>query len=106
MKKLLCAMGLVFSFATLAWFPHGNLTQAMAASAPLSLPQEQAAAAGCSFPTQMASTPEQTAWQIFVAASCTAGTQYPFVVWETWPNQTDVYQTSAAAAAGAPIDSW
>lgn len=46
----------------------------------------------------MAATPEQTAWQLFVAATCPAGTQYPYVVWETWQDQDQVYQTSAEAA--------
>jgi len=57
----------------------------------------------CTPPTQMAATPEQTAWQLFVAATCPVNSnKYPYVVWENWIEQTDLYSgkklTSQASA--------
>src|SRR5579864_2870007 len=50
------------------------------------------APSACQFPSQVAATPEQTAWEIFVAAACATGTgSYPYLTWESWPNQNDVY---------------
>jgi hypothetical protein len=61
------------------------------------------APSACQFPTQPAATPEQTAWQIFVAAACATGSnKYPFLTWESWPNQNDVYPSfSVQFAPGA-----
>ncbi|MGO9261566.1 MAG: hypothetical protein ACLQU1_35470 [Bryobacteraceae bacterium] len=39
----------------------------------------------CTLPATMASSNEQTAWQIFVAANCAANGQ---LTWETWTEQT------------------
>ncbi len=39
----------------------------------------------CTLPTAMASSNEQTAWQLFVAASCPVGGKF---AWETWTEQT------------------
>ena len=38
----------------------------------------------CTLPTQKASTPEQTAWQLFVAANCATNGK---LAWETWTEQ-------------------
>ena len=55
------------------------------------------AANPCTFPTQMAATPEQTAWQLFVAATCPAnGSQ---VVWENWIEQLNLYPASGQTGA-------
>lgn len=60
------------------------------------------AAAACTPPTQMAATPEQTAWQLFVAATCPVnGTRYPYIVWETWIEQSQLYSPSDKVAQGA-----
>lgn len=58
-----------------------------------------AQSSACAFPTSPAATPEQTAWQIFVAANCpgTAGQ----VVWEGWLEQLKVYP--ACLTCGATI---
>src|SRR5437762_1834398 len=54
----------------------------------------------CTPPTQMASSPEQTAWQIFVAATCPVNNnQYPYIVWENWIEQSQLYPGSPSAAA-------
>jgi hypothetical protein len=51
----------------------------------------------CTFPTRMASTPEETAWQLFVAASCPANKNQ--VVWENWIEQQSMYPASGKAGA-------
>jgi hypothetical protein len=50
------------------------------------------ASGACVFPTASASTAEETAWRLFVAASCPAGGTR--VVWETWIEQLEMYQKS------------
>src|SRR5580700_8825865 len=57
------------------------------------------ASTACAFPTATAPTPEQTAWQLFVAATCPANKTQ--VVWETWVEQGQLYPASGAAARGA-----
>jgi hypothetical protein len=47
----------------------------------------------CSFPTSVAATTEETAWQLFVAANCPSNAGH--VVWEDWAEQLDVYPASA-----------
>ncbi len=42
----------------------------------------------CQLPTQKASTPEQTAWQLFVAANCLDNGK---LTWETWTEQNCWY---------------
>ena len=44
-----------------------------------------------------AATPEQTAWQIFVAANCQANASQ--LVWETWIEQLDLYPAGGTTAA-------
>ncbi len=45
----------------------------------------------CAAPTQI-TTPEETAWRIWVAATCPVNRkQYPFVVWENWLEQDSLY---------------
>ena len=51
-----------------------------------------AASAACTPPTQVSSTNEETAWRLFVAATCPVNASaYPFVTWETWIEQTQLY---------------
>lgn len=50
----------------------------------------------CTFPTVSAATPEQTAWQIFVAANCPSNASK--VVWEDWVEQLQLYPASADKA--------
>jgi hypothetical protein len=55
--------------------------------------------AACAFPTAPSSTPEETAWRLFVAANCpTSGNK---VVWENWIEQLQLYPAKAAAAVAA-----
>jgi hypothetical protein len=50
----------------------------------------------CAFPTQPAATPEQTAWEIFIAANCPSNSAK--VVWENWVEQLQLYPASADSA--------
>ncbi|MGH7045555.1 MAG: hypothetical protein ACREE2_04090 [Stellaceae bacterium] len=64
----------------------------------------------CAPPSQISPTIEQTAWQLWVAATCPVNqTKYPYVVWENWIEQAQMYPThpssglvvpNAAAASG------
>lgn len=82
-------------------------TQHQPASSTFLVPQAAAAtvqgdAAACTPPTQMAATPEQTAWQLFIAATCPVNaTRYPYVVWETWIEQSQLYSPTAKAGEAA-----
>lgn len=97
MRKVIATLIVVVLATVCVVLWQGQTTSAAASTSVNSMLQPSAAA--CSFPTQMASTPEQTAWQLFVAATCPAGRQYPFVVWETWLEQAQVYQVSGEAGA-------
>jgi hypothetical protein len=66
----------------------------------------------CAPPTQISPTISQTAWQLWVAATCPVNqTKYPYVVWEDWIEQAQMYPTEPskglvvpnASAAGASI---
>jgi hypothetical protein len=69
-------------------------------------PAAATAASACSLPTTMSGSNEQTAWQIFVAASCPSNGQ---LTWETWTEQTCFSQPDSpgcapsAAANAAPV---
>jgi hypothetical protein len=59
----------------------------------------------CVFPTSPAATPEQTAWEIFIAANCPSNSSK--VVWENWVEQLQLYPASgdtskALLAGGTP----
>lgn len=53
-------------------------------------------ASACSFPTAMAGSNEQTAWQIFVAANCSVNGK---LAWETWTEQTCLEDPSTPGCA-------
>jgi hypothetical protein len=89
-KKFMNTMTAILVVASIVVLRPVNRTQAIMVSSAAVTP----VSAACTFPTQMASTPEQTAWQLFVAATCPAGTQYPYVVWENWKEQDQIYQPS------------
>ena len=62
----------------------------------------------CDFPIEVnTAKPSETAWRLFVAATCTVNKdKYPYVVWETWLEQSQVYtangQTLALAEGERP----
>ncbi|MGA2739587.1 MAG: hypothetical protein ABSG65_19375 [Bryobacteraceae bacterium] len=75
------------TFAGIAIVLAGNVAAAYAADS------------ACTPPTQITGSPEETAWRIFVAATCPTGNphKYPFVTWETWIEQHQQYPTSSTA---------
>lgn len=99
MKRFVSVLAVVVVLVTAVMFrpAKGSQPVVMAATAPM-----LQSPAACSFPTQMASTPQETAWQLFVAATCPAGTQYPYVVWEQWADQNQIYGSTALTAQGKP----
>jgi len=86
MKLRLIVLTLVLAAGVLWLAGGGGLQPVLAAAAP-------STAGGCTFPTSNAGTPEQTAWQLFVAANCSAGAGQ--LVWETWIEQNAFYPTGA-----------
>lgn len=67
----------------------------------------------CAPPSQISPTIEQTAWQLWVAATCPVNpAKYPYVVWENWIEQAQMYPANpskglvvpnAAAASGSAV---
>jgi len=50
----------------------------------------------CQAPSQVSSTTEETAWRLFVAAVCPVNSdKYPYVVWENWIEQNQLYNPTA-----------
>jgi len=46
----------------------------------------------CAPPTEISQNINETAWQLFVAATCPVNSnQYPYVVWEDWIEQAQMY---------------
>ena len=46
----------------------------------------------CAPPNEISASPEQTAWELWVAATCPVNqSQYPYVVWENWIEQNQMY---------------
>lgn len=71
---------------------------------------DNAARNPCAPPSQISPVIEQTAWQLWVAATCPVNRgKYPYVVWENWIEQAQMYPTAPvkglivpnAAAAGS-----
>lgn len=60
-----------------------------------------AQANACAFPTAPAATPEQTAWQLFVAANCTGDSGK--LVWEEWVEQLALYPACPNCAEIASV---
>ena len=57
----------------------------------------------CSPPSELSSSIEETAWRIWVAAMCPVNqTQYPFVVWENWIEQAQMYPPDPANGLKVP----
>lgn len=71
--------GLLATAATLVLVLGHGVTPAAAQTPPLTV---------CNLPTQKASTPEQTAWQLFVAINCASNGK---LTWETWTEQNCWY---------------
>jgi hypothetical protein len=90
MRRLICAIAAVAIVAGSGFFSRddggGLIARVSAAANP-----------ACTFPTKAAATPEQTAWQIFVAASCPTNKNQ--VVWENWIEQLNLYPANGKLGA-------
>lgn len=58
--------------------------------------------AACTLPAAMASTPEQTAWQLFVAANCPSSGKAGPLTWQNWTEQTCWLSPTTAGCPGGP----
>ncbi len=57
----------------------------------------------CAVPNQIGSSIEETAWQIWVAATCPVNNdQYPYVVWENWIEQGQLYPADPSKGLKVP----
>jgi hypothetical protein len=57
----------------------------------------------CSPPNRVATSIEETAWRIWVAATCPVNeNQYPFVVWENWIEEDQLYPLDPANGLKVP----
>jgi hypothetical protein len=57
----------------------------------------------CAAPSEISQTPSQTAWQLWVAATCPVNEgQYPYVVWENWIEQAQMYPTDPSQGLTVP----
>jgi len=60
-------------------------------------PAQAQANTACTIPTKMAATPDQTAWELFVAVNCRAANGK--LVWENWIEQAQLYPASGVSGA-------
>lgn len=96
MKKLVYLVVIAgLALAGANYFHHAatqsqSLLVESASAAPLNV--------GCGFPTKPAATPEETAWQLFIAANCPAADGK--LAWETWEEQLQVYPAGGKTGAG------
>ncbi len=57
----------------------------------------------CAAPNENGSSIEETGWQIWVAATCPVNNdQYPFVVWENWIEQGQLYPADPSQGLKVP----
>jgi hypothetical protein len=57
----------------------------------------------CAAPNAIGASFEETAWQIWVAATCPVNSdQYPFVVWENWIEQAQLYPADPSNGLKVP----
>ena len=57
----------------------------------------------CAVPNEIGSSFEETAWRIWIAATCPVNAdQYPFVVWENWIEQAQFYPADPSKGLKVP----
>jgi hypothetical protein len=57
----------------------------------------------CAVPNEIGNSIEETAWQLWVAATCPVNdNQYPFVVWENWIEQSQLYPADPSQGLKVP----
>jgi len=57
----------------------------------------------CAVPNAIVGSYEETAWRIWVAATCPVnGNQYPYVVWENWIEQSQFYPNDPSQGLKVP----
>ena len=77
---------------------------ALASAALVASPANAASSQPCSPPNQIGtSSIEEIAWQLWVAATCPVNQdQYPFVVWENWIEQDQLYPSDPSKGLKVP----
>lgn len=59
--------------------------------------------AACTLPTAMSTTPEQTAWQLFVAANCPSTGKAGPLTWQNWTEQTCWLSPTTPGCSGTTL---
>jgi len=96
--RLLCitaTLSLLAVILVLVPAPHNSVAGPTANAA-----LENSLSPACTPPAEVASTPDETAWRLFVASTCPVNNdKYPFVTWENWIEQTQLYTPSGSVVA-------
>jgi hypothetical protein len=59
--------------------------------------------AACLPPTEIEGSPQETAWRLLIAATCPVNSnQYPYVTWENWIEQNQLYPENPASGLVTP----
>jgi len=89
--------------------PAAILTASLALALSLVAGSPLANAAGkrvsdpCAPPTKVTGSPAETAWRIWVAATCPVNSNaYPYIVWENWLEQSQMYPANPSLGLVVP----
>jgi len=101
-------MSLIVASLACAFFCNTAFTQTLPSRAQVSARSRGAVSRGrliaaalpCDAPDSASTTPEETAWRLFVYAACPVNANsYPYVKWETWSEQFQLYRANAPLLA-------
>src|SRR5919198_2897570 len=83
---------------------YDALLRVPAASAGVQAPEGDGGSPNpCAPPTSVTWPPHETAWRLWVAATCPVNQhQYPYVVWENWIEQAQMYPPDPANGLKVP----
>lgn len=97
MKRVLFVVPALVVTLVLVYAAPARISKAHPSNQDTASPQ---ASAACTPPTVVGSSPEQTAWQLFVAATCPVNSnKYPYVTWQNWIEQEQLYTPSGEIKA-------
>lgn len=95
-----CRKVAVLALAVLAALTFAGCGQDATPPTPAPTPAPPAVADACAFPTAPAATLEETAWQIFVAATCPATGSHP-LTFENWTEQSCLQKPGSCTGEAA-----
>ncbi len=99
MKKLAFRVTASFVLATAVMVFSQALVGAIVPEAAAAAPDAE----GCKPPLRVTGSVAETAWRLWVAATCPVNSnQYPYVVWENWLEQAQMYPNNPGAGLVVP----